>query len=166
MDSLIDDPSGDRQITGVHGQITGVDNTPLRVTPDTQRDAQIVRGITPPRLIRPPVEVEDVESDDKDDEEERNNNDAPQTNVGSDVEQDESDADAPQLGRGRRVQTPPAYYQADHTNIRYAYLDEADVIHTCFQGATLVKSCFKAVLDFAPYPAPWKHVCMTSASSG
>ena len=41
----------------------------------------------------------------------------------------------PQLGRGRRVQTPPDYYQADHTNIRYAYPDEADVIHTCFQGA-------------------------------
>ena len=42
---------------------------------------------------------------------------------------------APQLGRGRRVRTPPDYYQACHTNVRYAYLDEDDVIHTCFQGA-------------------------------
>ena len=33
------------------------------------------------------------------------------------------------------MRTPPDYYQADHTNIRYAYPDEADVIHTCFQGA-------------------------------
>ena len=65
------------------GQITGVDNTPLRVTPTTQRDTHAVRGITPPRLIRPPVEVEDVEdveSDDEDDDEERNNDAAPQTN--------------------------------------------------------------------------------------
>ena len=59
----------------------------------------------------------------------------PQNNAGSDVEQEESGADAPQMGRGQRVQTPPDYYQADHTNIRYAYPDEADVIHTCFQGA-------------------------------
>ena len=61
------DPTDDGQITGVHGQIpgvhrqiTGVDNTPLRVTPDTDSDAHVVRGITPPRLIRPPVQVEDV----------------------------------------------------------------------------------------------------------
>ena len=33
------------------------------------------------------------------------------------------------------MRTPPYYYQVDHTNIRYAYPDEADVIHTCFQGA-------------------------------
>ena len=39
-------PTDDRQIPGVHRQITGVDNTPLRVTPDTQRDAHKVRGIT------------------------------------------------------------------------------------------------------------------------
>ena len=136
------DPSDNRQITGVHGhipgvhrQITGVDNNPLRVTPDTQRDAHVVRGITPPHLIRPPVEVEDVESDDEDDEEERNNDTAPQTNVGSDVEQDESGADAPQLGRGQRVQTPSDHYQADLTNIRYAYPDEANVLYTCFHGA-------------------------------
>ena len=31
--------------------------------------------------------------------------------------------------------TPPDYYKADHTNIRYAYLNEAAVIQTCFQGA-------------------------------
>ena len=129
------EPSDDRQIVGVHGQIpgehrqiTGVDNTPLRVTPNTQRNTHVLRGIAPPRLICPPVEVEDVESDDEDDEEERNNDAAPQTNVGSDVEQDESGADAPQLGRGRRVRTPPDYYQADHTHIRCAYPDEADVI--------------------------------------
>ena len=52
----------------MHRQITGVDNTPLRVTPDTENDAHVVRGITLPRLIRPPVEVEEVESDDEDDE--------------------------------------------------------------------------------------------------
>ena len=132
------DPTDDRQITGVHGkipvvhrQITGVDNTPLRVTPDMENDAHVVKRITPPRLIRPPVQVEDVESDDEDD----NDDAAPQINVGSDVEQDESGADTPQLGRGQRVRTPPDYYQADHTNIRYAYPDEADVIHACFQGA-------------------------------
>ena len=49
-----DNPTDDGQITGVHGQIpgvhrkiTGVDNTPLHVTPDTQRDTHVVRGITP-----------------------------------------------------------------------------------------------------------------------
>ena len=70
------DPSDDRQITGVHGQIPGVhrqikgvNNRPLRVTPDTEHDAHVVRGITPPRRICPPVEVEGVESDDEDDEE-------------------------------------------------------------------------------------------------
>ena len=61
------EPSDDRQIAGVHGQIpgvhrqiTGVDNTSLRVTPTTPRDTHVVRGIIPPRLICPPVEVEDV----------------------------------------------------------------------------------------------------------
>ena len=92
-----------RQIPGVHRQITGVDNTPLRVTPDTEHDAHDIRGITPPRLIRPLVQVEEVESDDKDDDDDA----APQINVGSDAEQDESGADAPQLGRGQRVRTPP-----------------------------------------------------------
>ena len=69
------DPTDDGQIPGVHGEITGVhrqitrvDNTPLRLTPDTERDAHEIRGITPPRLIRPPVQVEDVENDDEDDE--------------------------------------------------------------------------------------------------
>ena len=55
------------QIAGVHRQITGVYSTPLRVTPDTENDAHDIRGITPPRLIRPRVQVEDVESDDEDD---------------------------------------------------------------------------------------------------
>ena len=87
------------QIPGVHRQITGVENTPLRVTPTTQRDTHVVRGITPPRLICPPVEVEDVESDDEDDEEEQNNDAAPQTNVGGNVEQDDNGADTPQLNR-------------------------------------------------------------------
>ena len=41
----------------------------------------------------------------------------------------------PQLGRGIRVCNPPDYYQADHSNIRYLYPNEADVINTCFQGA-------------------------------
>ena len=31
--------------------------------------------------------------------------------------------------------TQPDYFQADYTNVRYAYPNEADVIHTCFQGA-------------------------------
>ena len=115
----------------MHRQITGVDNIPLCVTPDTDSDVHVVRGITPPCLIRPPVQVEDVESDDEDDDDDA----APQTNVGSDVELDESGAEAPQLGRGQQVRTPPDNYQADHTNTRYAYPDEADVIHTCFQGA-------------------------------
>ena len=120
----------------MHRQITGVDNTSLRVTPTTLRDTHVVRGITPPRCIRPPVEVEDVESDDEEEEEEGESGAAPPYNVGSDVEQDDSEADAPQLGRGQRVQTPPDYYQA----------------------ATLIKSSFKSALDFAPYDAPWKHV--------
>ena len=65
--------------------------TPLRVTPDTDSDAHVVRGITPPRLICPPVQVEDVESDDEDDDDDA----APQINTGSDVEQEESGAEAP-----------------------------------------------------------------------
>ena len=72
------EPSDDRPIAGVHGQlpgvhrqITGVDNTSFRVTPTTTRETHVVRGITPPRLIHPQVEVEDVESDDEDEEEER-----------------------------------------------------------------------------------------------
>ena len=126
------EPSDDRQIAGVHGQIpgvhrqiTGVDNTSLRVTPTTTREAHIIRGITPPRLIRPQVEVEDVESDDEEEEEERESDAAPQGNVGSDVEQDASEAEAPQLGRGRRVRTPPENYQADHMNIRYACMEKS-----------------------------------------
>ena len=39
------------------------------------------------------------------------------------------------MGRGHRVRTQPDHYQADHTNIRYAYPNKADAIHTCFQGA-------------------------------
>ena len=39
------------------------------------------------------------------------------------------------MGRGAKVRNPPDYYQADHTNIRYAYPNKADVINTCFQGA-------------------------------
>ena len=84
-----------------------MDNTPLRVTYTTPRDTHVVQGITPPRLIRPPVEVEDLESDDKDEEVGRESDAAPQNNVGSDVEQDDSEADAPQLGRGQRVRTSP-----------------------------------------------------------
>ena len=91
--------------------------------------------MTPPRLIRPPVEVEDVESDDEEDEEERESDNAPQNNIGNNLDQVDSEAEAPQLGRGQRVRTRPDYYQADQTNIRYAYPNEADVIHTCFQGA-------------------------------
>ena len=67
----------------------------MHVTPTTPRDTHVARGITPPRLIRPPVEVEDVESDAEEEEEDRESDAAPQISVGSDVEQDESGADAP-----------------------------------------------------------------------
>ena len=50
--------------------VMGVHSTPLRVIPDTENDAHDIRGITPPRPIRPPVQVEDVESDDEDDDDE------------------------------------------------------------------------------------------------
>ena len=123
------------QIPGVHRQITVVENTSFRVTPTTTRETHVVRGITPPCLIRPQVEVEDVESDDEEEEGERESDTAPQNNVGSNLEQEDSEAEAPQLGRSQRVRTPPDYYQANQMNIRYAYPNEADVIHTCFQGA-------------------------------
>ena len=95
-----------------------------------------VAGINPPPLIRR-VEVEDVESDDKneDDDEYVESDNAPSTNLGGNARIDENAEAAPQLGRGARVRNPPTYYQADHTNIRYAYPNEADVINTCFQGA-------------------------------
>ena len=77
-------------------------------------------GINPPNLIRPPVEVEDVESDDgnEDDDEYAESVNAPSTNLGGVERIDENTEAAPQLGRGARVRNPPNYYQADHTNIR------------------------------------------------
>ena len=65
------EPSDNRPSTGVHGKITGVDNVSIHVTPTTTPETHDVQGITPPRLIRPQVEVEDVESDDEDEGEER-----------------------------------------------------------------------------------------------
>ena len=62
-----------------------MDNASFRVTPTTTRETHVVRGITPPRLIRPQVEVEDVESDDEEEEEERESDTAPQDNVGGNL---------------------------------------------------------------------------------
>ena len=93
-------------------------------------------GINPPPLFTR-VEVEDVEDGDEDidnDENEESEN-APSTNLGGDARIDENAEAAPQLGRGTRVRNRPDYYQADFTNMKYDYPDEADVIHTCFQGA-------------------------------
>ena len=33
------------------------------------------------------------------------------------------------------MQTPTYFYQADFSNIPYNYPNEADIIHSCFQGA-------------------------------
>ena len=108
------DKDDDREITGVHGQIIGVDDDVFfSVTPPTTQEAHAVQRITPPRLIRQQVEVEDVDSDDEDEGEEWESNIAPQDNVGGDQEEEASEADAPQLGRGHRVRTQPDYYQAD-----------------------------------------------------
>ena len=62
-------------ITGVHRDVPGVDRDLFSsITPILRRNEMrnrpnlippSVEGINPPNLIRPPVEVEDVESDDK-----------------------------------------------------------------------------------------------------
>ena len=106
-----------------------------RITPSTTRETHVVQRITPPRFLRQQVEDEDVDSDDEDEGEQRESDTAPQDNVGGNQEEPASGAEAPQLGRGHRMRTQPDYYQADHTNIRHAYRNKADVIHTCFQGA-------------------------------
>ena len=67
--------------------------------------------------------------------EKQESNIAPQINVGGDLVEEASEAEVPQLGRSCRLQTQPDYYQADYTNVRYAYPNEADVINTCFQGS-------------------------------
>ena len=64
-------PENIPKITGVDGRITGGDSDVilcLRVVPVENVDSDdSVEGINPPNLIRPWVEVEDVDSDDEDD---------------------------------------------------------------------------------------------------
>ena len=93
-------------------------------------------GINPPPLLTR-VEVEDVEHDDENVDNDKNeeSDNAPSTNLGGGERIDENAEAAPQLDRGTRVCNPPDYYQADFTNMKYDYPDEADVIHTCFQRA-------------------------------
>ena len=85
------DADDDRPITGVRGQITGVDDvsfpvTPSttqeahvnqKITPSTMRETHVVQRITPPRLLRQQVEVEDVDSGDEDEGEQRESDTAP-----------------------------------------------------------------------------------------
>ena len=135
-----------RGITGVHRDTQGVDSdlfsgvtTILRRNEMTNRPNLIPpsdEGINPPPLVRR-VEVEGIESDDenKDDNEYEESDNSPSTNLGGGARIDENAEAAPQLGRGTRVRNPPDYYQADFTNMKYAYPEEANVINTCFQGA-------------------------------
>ena len=136
-----------RGMTGVHRGNTGVVSdllssvtsqrtTAVRRNETTTRPNLIppnVEGINPQNLICLTVQVKDVQSDDKDEDVESVN--APLTNLGGGQRIDENVEAAPQLGRGARIQNPPDYYQADHTNIRYSYSNKADVVNTCFQGA-------------------------------
>ena len=94
-----------------------------------------VEGINLPNLIRPRVEVEDVDSDDENDDDYIESVNAPSNNLGGGQVDDENTEAAAQSGCGTRIRNPPDYYQADHSNIRYSYSNEADVINTCFQGA-------------------------------
>ena len=80
-----------------------------RITPSTTRETHVVQSITTPHLVRQQVEVEDVDSIDKDEGEEQESNIAPQINVGGDQVEDASEAETPQLGRGRRLRTQPEY---------------------------------------------------------
>ena len=66
-----------------------------------------VEGINPPNLIRPRVEVEDVDSDNEDDDEYVESVNAPSTNLGGGKLTDENTEAAPQLGRGARVRNLP-----------------------------------------------------------
>ena len=68
-----------------------------------------VEGINPPNLIRPPVEVEDFESDDEDedDDEYAESNNAPSTNLGGGARIDENAEAAPPI-RPRNQGSQPA----------------------------------------------------------
>ena len=58
----------DGQITGVDGPITGVyDNTCFRTVPTTTQVEPNIKRITPQNHVCRRVEVEDIDSDDKDD---------------------------------------------------------------------------------------------------
>ena len=128
-------PENIPEITGVGGKITGVDSDVFSSVPVDDLFEDNVDGINPPNLIHPRVEVEDVNSDDEDDDECVESVNAPSNNLGGGQADDENAEAAPQLGRGTRVRNPPDYYQADHSNIRCSYPNEANVINTCFQGA-------------------------------
>ena len=98
-----------RRITGVPRGSTGLDRdlfssvAPQRTTAvhgneRTNRPIIIlpsVEGINPPNLIRPQVEVEDVESDDEDEDEDVESDNAPSNNLGGDQRIDENTAAAP-----------------------------------------------------------------------
>ena len=137
-----------RGITGVPRGSTGVDRDlfssvarqrtkAVRKNETTNRPNRIppnIEGVNPPNLICPPVELEDVESDDEDEDDNEyvESDNALSTNLGGGKRIDKNTETAPHLGRGARVRNPPDYYQADYTNISYLYPNEADVINTCF----------------------------------
>ena len=120
----------DREITGVYNE-----SRLCTVRRNTQREPNVER-ITPQSPLRRRVEVEDVGNDDED-EETNEICHAPHvegSNDHVDEQEGEKEKEAPRLGGGGRLRTPTNFYQADFTKIRYKYRNEADVIHTCFQG--------------------------------
>ena len=95
----------DRQITVVDGPITGVyDHTCFRTVPTAAEPN--VEGITPPNPIRRRVEVEDVDSDDKDDDETNEVIHVPLVEGCNDHVDREEETEAPGLSRGRILRTP------------------------------------------------------------
>ena len=81
-----------------------------------------------PLFLRRLVEVDDDSSDDKENTEDRI--------VVEDVNHDKKEIpeESPPEGCGHRVQTPPDYYNADFSNTKYVYSNEAEVINMCQHG--------------------------------
>ena len=102
-------PENIPEITGVGKKITGVDSDVFPSIPVDDPFDDNVEGINPPNLIRPRVEVEDIDSDDEDDDDFLESVNAPSNNFGGGQADDESAEAAPQLGRGARVRNPPGY---------------------------------------------------------
>ena len=75
-------PANIPEITGVGEKIPGVDNDVFSSVPVDDLFDDNVEGINPPNLIHPRVEVEDVDSDDKDDDEYIESVNAPSNNLG------------------------------------------------------------------------------------